>query len=217
MMPASAPRCCSKKLPGAPPPEQIGRNFALPLDVKLPARLKQVLALQQAVRRRADLYAARETGRLDLTCEVDGGAPQVIRELVDADNAGDRRTGVDPDLYSERLGRTGIYRGDLPLHAQGHFGDTFGVIGSRCRKATDSHVGVANRFDLLDSVLVGQTVKQREHLIEKLDELSRAVANRQCARNPARWRREWSRQNTLQRCRSAARFSGALQLTWGTG
>ena len=63
--------------------------------------------------------------------------------------------------------------GHLGLHVEGHVRRRRGVVGARLGQPGDDHVGVADRLDLLEAVLLGQPVEGAEDLVEDADDTLR--------------------------------------------
>ena len=64
-------------------------------------------------------------------------------------------------------------------HVEGHERHHPGVIRAGRRHARRDHVGIADRLDLFDVVLLGQEVEVREEVVEETDDLGRLQAVRQ--------------------------------------
>nr|WP_205629610.1 hypothetical protein [Jiangella muralis] len=120
---------------------------------------------------------ARQAMALHPARGVDGVAPQVVDELAPADDAGHHGSGVhaDPEPQAVRAGPTTLA---LAQHRQRHLRDGLAIV-TRNRYAAGHHVSVADRLDLLQSVLVGQPVEGGEDAVEESHHLFRRQCRRQ--------------------------------------
>src|SRR5207247_2653426 len=73
-----------------------------PLELDRAARLDREAAGERALGRAGDVDAAGAAARFQAARNVHGVAPDVVDELVPADDAGDDRAGVDADAELER-------------------------------------------------------------------------------------------------------------------
>jgi hypothetical protein len=110
-------------------------------------------------------------GGFHATGGVDGVAPQVVAELVAADDPGHHWAGVDADARLERLAAGVGAPGHLHLHGQGQIGDRLGVVGPGLGQPAGGHVGIADGLDLLQPMAPGQLVEGREQLVQDLHHL----------------------------------------------
>ena len=106
--------------------------------------------------------------RLHARRGVHGVSPQVVAELLLADDAGHHRTGRDagPDLETAPIHRR--VRVHLAMHGEGHLEHRLHVVGALVRHAGDHHVGITDGLDLLEPMLPGQPVEAGEQLVEDL-------------------------------------------------
>ena len=97
-------------------------------------------------------------------------APDVVELLSFADDASHRRTGVDADAHGDLLAElVREFAHDIE-HVQRHLGDRAGVVRPRLRHAAGHHIGVADRLDLLQPMLLGEPVELEKDAIEEADQ-----------------------------------------------
>src|SRR5918994_646486 len=83
--------------------KQVGDHLPLALDLDRPPALEPVAVPQLPVGPLGDLDAAGHPAGLHAAGGVHGVAPQVVAELVGADDPGHHRPAVDTDADLERL------------------------------------------------------------------------------------------------------------------
>jgi hypothetical protein len=92
--------------------------------------------------------------------------PQVVDELAPADDAGDHWAGVDADADLQRPAVRAGAPGHLVADLQRHLGHRPGVVGPRLGKPAGRHVGVADRLDLLQPLVLGDPVERGEQVVQ---------------------------------------------------
>src|SRR6266508_4691050 len=107
--------------------QKIGLHLAFPFHIQGPTLLKVVALPQTLLCRRADVDSAGLPERLHPAGDVDRVAPQVVRELLLTDHAGDCRATADADPELVGLAMPRAECGDRILHRQRHIGDRVGV------------------------------------------------------------------------------------------
>ena len=115
----------------------------------------------------ADLDAARHAVRLEAAGSVDGVAPQVVDELVAADDAGDHGTAVHADADRQLDAETVAEACHGVLHRERHLRRRLGMVVSRLGEAGSDHVGVADGLDLLHPEPERERVEGAEDLVEQ--------------------------------------------------
>ena len=116
------------------------------------------------------IYPGHSVG-LHAAGHVHGVAPQVVAELAGPDHPGHHRAGVHADANCQRPTARIDAAGHLVANCQRHLGHCLGVVGARVGQASGDHVGVADGLDLLQTLLLGEPVEDREQLIEGLHDL----------------------------------------------
>jgi len=109
---------------------------------------------------------------------IDRVPPQVVDELASSDHTGHHGTGIDTDPEPDPV-RPGAPAIALAKHRERHVGDGLTVVGARHRDTARDHVGVADRLDLLQPVLVRQPIEGGEHVVEQLHDLLRRQRGRE--------------------------------------
>jgi hypothetical protein len=64
------------------------------------------------------------------------------------------------------------YTPECLKHAKSHAGNSFSMVITSFGKSCDSHVGITNGFDFLNSVRICQVIKRREDVIKQIDKLT---------------------------------------------
>jgi len=88
-----------------------------------------------------------------------------------ADHAGDDGARVHADADGEIEALFTHQRREAVAHPDHHLGHGLGMVGPRLGQAGDGHVGVASGLDLLDAVVDGELIEEREDAVEQADEV----------------------------------------------
>src|SRR5262245_49165635 len=142
--------------------QPVRGHRALALDLDRAALFAVERLRQRLAKVLRDVHSPRLAVALEPRGDVDGVAPDVVRELGPADHARHDRATVDPDAHVElglELLAQRVQRRD---HFQGRARRADGVVRLGQRQAGRGHVGVADRLDLLEAVLVRQPVELGE-------------------------------------------------------
>jgi hypothetical protein len=109
---------------------------------------------------------------------VNGVAPEVVDEFAPADHSCHHRPCVDPDPDREpaQAGSLGDRR-DLVPHCKRQAGDRLEVVGPWLWQPAGHHVGLADRFDLLDTRCIGEPVERGEIWSRRATSSSAAMIN----------------------------------------
>ena len=109
--------------------------------------------------------------------EVHGRSPEIVDELLAADDAGDHGPRIDADAERKRLAaecpaRHGVAHVERELNESGRVVDPF------TRHPGGDHVAVADRLDLFETVLFDEIVEDGEDFIEEIDQPQRESSPR---------------------------------------
>ena len=104
--------------------------------------------------------------------QVHRRAPEIVDELLAADDAGDHRSGIDADAERKPLAAECPARNRV-AHVEGKLDQSQRVVGSLARHASGDHVAVADRLDLFEAVLLDEIVESGEDLVEQVDQAQR--------------------------------------------
>ena len=125
------------------------------------------------IRRFVHLDHTRDSFAGDAAGDVDGVAPQVVDELLLADDAGDDRAGADADAYFE------VHLVDLEValqqvaHFEREIDERGRIIAAFVVQTAGDHVGVADGLDLFQAVSLSEFVERRENPVQHGEHLLR--------------------------------------------
>src|SRR3984957_2784162 len=108
-------------------------------------------------------HAARQVHRV---------APEIVDELLAADDASDHRSGIDADAEPKRHAAECPARHGF-AHVESELHQSERVVGPLARRPGGDHIAVADRLDLLEAVLFDQVVEDGENLVEEIDQAER--------------------------------------------
>ena len=108
--------------------------------------------------------------RLHSTRNVHGIAPQVVDEFAFSNDAGDHGPCMDANSHRELVPSTPVDAIDDIEHIERKSCNRLRVIRTMLRKPCGDHICVADRFDFLQTVTLGQVVEFREYPIQEVNE-----------------------------------------------
>jgi len=113
-----------------------------------------------------DQHRIRWADALDAAGDVHGVTPDIVGELVLADDAGREPAGVQADPHAPGLGPGLLGRQEDIPDRQGEVGGDFGVVLPVAGKAAGCQVGVPNGLDLLHAAALGGVVECRIEIVQ---------------------------------------------------
>jgi hypothetical protein len=158
------------------PDQPVDDHVSLAFQVNRLRRMKLEAMLQALVGSLIDLDDAGNAFAGDPTGDVHGVAPEVVDELLLADDTGDHRPGTDADAQFE------AHLVELKSScSRRHISSAMSAsarsdVAALVVEAGGHHVGVADGLDLLQAILLGQFVEAREDLVEHGENLLRRQA-----------------------------------------
>src|SRR5829696_4122825 len=147
--------------------QKEGFGLSSPFQVNWPARLEIVPALEGPSCRFGYLDPIRQAICFKPACHVYGIAPNIIDELVVADNACDHRARVnaDPNLKRPVLA-CAVQALQGVQHAEPELRHRVRVVEPRFRQPRCRHVCVAYGLDFLHPEPKGECIEYGEHPVE---------------------------------------------------
>src|SRR6201996_5158570 len=130
-------------------------HFTRSLDVYRPARFADEVILNQFVSCVCDLNGFALAVGFHPTGHVHSIAPQIIYELLPADDAGHHRARVHANAECQ-LPAAELTLGHTSLHLERQTRQRVGMVGTRARHAGDDHIAVSNCLDLLQAIFLDQ-------------------------------------------------------------
>jgi hypothetical protein len=126
-----------------------------------------------------NLNSASQAARLHATRNDYCVAPQIVDELVLANDAGDDRTAIDPGPHLQVIAIPSVKVCQYLKHIQSGVCSPCRVSSHGLGNARNRHVAIANGFDLLEAAGIGDGIELRKNFIEKKHKLPRRRGGRE--------------------------------------